>query len=131
MDLTPHIGIDESGKGDFFGPLCIAGVYVNAEQFAQLQKMGVKDSKSLGDNSIKKIALQIKGCCLYHIVRINPVKYNEIYAGFKNLNKLLAWGYATAIEKLIEKTECHEVIIDQFADEVCRFECIEEKMHRY
>ena len=27
--LAPRIGVDESGKGDFFGPLCIAGVYLN------------------------------------------------------------------------------------------------------
>lgn len=117
MDLTPRIGIDESGKGDFFGPLCIAGVFVNTEQFDQLQKIGVKDSKTLSDSSIKKIAFEIKQRCFFHIVRINPPKYNEIYASFKNLNTLLGWGHATAIEQLITKTGCQQVIVDQFADE--------------
>ncbi|MFI5343100.1 MAG: ribonuclease HIII [Chlamydiales bacterium] len=116
-DLTPHIGIDESGKGDFFGPLCIAGVFVNSDQFALLQSAGVKDSKNISDPSIRKIAAKIRSTCLYHVVRINPPKYNEIYANFQNLNKLLAWGHATAIEKLVEKSGCKEVIVDQFANE--------------
>lgn len=117
MDLTPRIGIDESGKGDFFGPLCIAGVYVKNEDFSLLKSLGVKDSKSLSDKAIKKIATEIQKICTCHIVRINPPKYNQIYADFKNLNRLLAWGHATTIENLVSKTECQNVIIDQFADE--------------
>jgi ribonuclease HIII len=116
-DVTPHIGIDESGKGDFFGPLCIAGVFAKEEDFAKLQEMGVKDSKALGDPAIQKIATKIRAHCLYHVVKINPAKYNQIYAEFKNLNRLLAWGHATTIEQLIEKSNCRDVIIDQFADE--------------
>jgi ribonuclease HIII len=117
MDLTSRIGIDESGKGDFFGPLCIAGVYVREDQFATLHALGVKDSKSLTDVAIHKLAKEIKKHCLYHIVKINPLKYNQIYADFKNLNRLLAWGHATTIEQLVQQTGCQEVIIDQFADE--------------
>lgn len=117
IDLTPRIGIDESGKGDFFGPLCIAGVYVTDDQFPMLQKIGVKDSKNLTDPAIRKIANEIKRTCLYHIVRINPLKYNQIYEDFKNLNSLLAWGHATAIEQLVEQSGCRQVIIDQFANE--------------
>jgi ribonuclease HIII len=117
INLTPHIGIDESGKGDFFGPLCIAGVYVKQEEFAILLALGVKDSKSLTDSTIAKLAKEIKKQCLHHIVRINPPKYNQIYADFKNLNRLLAWGHATAIEQLVVQSGCTQVIIDQFADE--------------
>lgn len=117
IDTSPRIGIDESGKGDFFGPLCIAGVYVQSDQFAKLQSMGVKDSKSLSDSTIRKLAKEIKSVCLFHIVKINPLKYNQIYAEFKNLNRLLAWGHATAIEQLVQQTGCQQVIIDQFADE--------------
>jgi ribonuclease HIII len=117
MDLTPRIGIDESGKGDFFGPLCVAGVYVQTEDFATLQALGVKDSKSLTDKTIRKLAKDIQRHCLYHIVKINPLKYNQIYADFKNLNRLLAWGHATTIEQLVQQSNCQNVIIDQFADE--------------
>lgn len=111
-----RIGIDESGKGDFFGPLCIAGVFAKGEDIPLLQSLGVKDSKNLTDNQIRKIALKIKEHFSYHLVRISPAKYNEIYSQFKNLNRLLAWGHATTIESLVEKTGCREVIVDQFAD---------------
>jgi ribonuclease HIII len=79
--------------------------------------MGVKDSKTLSDSAIRKLAKQIKSLCLTHLVRINPPKYNQIYLEFRNLNRLLAWGHATAIEQLVIKSHCHNVIIDQFADE--------------
>ena len=117
IDRTPRIGIDESGKGDFFGALCIAGVYVSEDQFPKLIEIGVKDSKLMSDAAIKRMGHEIKKHFVYHIVRINPPKYNQIYAEFKNLNKLLAWGHATAIEQLHARSNCHNVIIDQFADE--------------
>lgn len=117
IDLSPRIGIDESGKGDFFGPLCVAGVYAEGQDFEVLTDLGVKDSKQLSDNTIKKIAEKIRAKLRHHIVLINPPKYNEIYASFKNLNSLLAWGHATTIENLCEKTGCRKVTIDQFADE--------------
>jgi ribonuclease HIII len=101
MDLTPRIGIDESGKGDFFGPLCIAGVFAKADQYQKLHEIGVRDSKTISDRNINLIANQLKSHFLYHIVRISPAKYNEIYDNFRNLNRLLAWGHATTIEKLV------------------------------
>ena len=117
LDPTPRIGIDESGKGDFFGPLCIAGVYAQGNEIAHLKKLGVQDSKKLTPNSIVKIGKNIRKDFAHHIVKINPKKYNELYQQFHNLNRLLAWGHATTIEALVEKTQCQHVIIDQFADE--------------
>jgi len=116
-DQPPHIGIDESGKGDFFGPLCIAGVFADKGDSARLNTLGVKDSKKINDAMIIKIGKTIRADFSHHIVKINPKKYNELYAQFKNLNHLLAWGHATTIENLCEKTQCTSVIIDQFADE--------------
>lgn len=113
----PHIGIDESGKGDFFGPLCIAGVYASSDEIGKLKSIGVKDSKTLSESSIIKLGKKICQEFQHHIVKINPLKYNELYEQFNNLNKLLAWGHATAIEQLVTKTGCPEVIIDQFASE--------------
>jgi len=117
LDLSARIGVDESGKGDFFGPLCIAGVHAEGEAIKKLAEIGVKDSKKLSDISALKIAQKIKKDYLYHIVRIGPEKYNELYEKFGNLNLLLGWGHATVIEQLIEKTGCPHVIIDQFAAE--------------
>jgi ribonuclease HIII len=117
LDLTPRIGVDEAGKGDFFGPLCIAGVFAEGDGIKKLKEIGVKDSKNIADKKIIEIGRKIQTSCIHHIVRINPFKYNELYLQFKNLNNLLAWGHATIIEQLIEKSGCHNVIIDQFASE--------------
>lgn len=116
-NLIDHIGIDESGKGDFFGPLCIAGVFATTKEIPRLQAIGVKDSKKLTDAQIVVIGKKIQLEFQHHIVKINPLKYNELYEQFKNLNKLLAWGHATTIEQLVLKTNCQNVIIDQFASE--------------
>lgn len=115
--MPGHIGIDESGKGDFFGPLCIAGVYADSQGIAKLKALGVRDSKALSDAATLKLAKSIKAACAHHIVKINPQKYNELHTQFKNLNYLLAWGHATVIEQLVAKTGCRDVVVDQFANE--------------
>lgn len=117
FDPTARIGIDESGKGDFFGPLCVAGVYAEGSQIGKLKELGVRDSKTLNDQTILRLAARIKKECVHHIVKINPSKYNQLIVQFGNLNKLLAWGHATTIEMLSEKTGCKKIIVDQFADE--------------
>lgn len=117
VDETARIGIDESGKGDFFGPLCVAGVYASGEEIIKLKNLGVRDSKTLSETSILKIGDNIRKNFAHQIVKINPLKYNELIVQFGNLNRLLAWGHAVTIEQLVEKTACRKVIIDQFADE--------------
>lgn len=108
-----HIGVDESGKGDFFGPLVIAACYVGPEHLAELE--GVKDSKKLTDPVALKLAAKIKSVCPNSVVALGPAKYNELYAKFKNLNSLLAWGHARAIENVLEIQPANLVISDQFA----------------
>ncbi|MFQ5729376.1 MAG: ribonuclease HIII [Waddliaceae bacterium] len=117
IDKNARIGIDEAGKGDFFGPLCIAGVFASGENILKLKELGVRDSKSMSDNTIIKVANTIRKEHPYHVVKINPLKYNELYNKFRNLNHLLAWGHATTIEALVNKTHCSNVLIDQFAAE--------------
>ncbi|MEY9973848.1 ribonuclease HIII [Lysinibacillus sp. RC46] len=110
------IGTDESGKGDFFGPLVIAGVYVNKNNLELLRDLGVTDSKKLSDKKIADLATKIKQICPYNIVVIGNKKYNELYEKFNNLNKLLAWGHARAIENLLENNDCQYALSDQFGD---------------
>lgn len=117
IDATPRIGIDESGKGDFFGPLCIAGVFAQADEVAELIRIGVQDSKTLSDETVIKLAHKIREKFAHYIVRINPERYNDLYEQFRNLNRMLAWGHATTIEQLVIKTQCTNVVIDQFAAE--------------
>jgi ribonuclease HIII len=112
-----QIGIDESGKGDYFGPLVIAGVYVAADHEALLRDAGVRDSKAVADKKAATLAEQIRELCPFTVVAIGPERYNSLHASFKNLNKLLAWGHARAIENLLEKVECRRVVADQFGDE--------------
>src|SRR5262245_38242499 len=112
-----QIGIDESGKGDYFGPLVIAGVYVPHAKEAQLKALGVRDSKTLSDAKAIALAAQIRTQCPHTVVTIGPERYNALHTSMKNLNRMLAWGHARAIENLLEKVDCHRVVADQFGDE--------------
>lgn len=115
-DPEELIGTDESGKGDYFGPLVIAGVYVNAETAGKLRAIGVADSKKLSDKQIGSMAVQIKELCPFSTIVIGNEKYNELYGKIKNLNKLLAWGHARAIENVLGRVQCDFALSDQFGD---------------
>jgi len=118
--FEPHFGVDESGKGDFFGPLVIAGVYVDRGIARSLMDAGVQDSKRItSDARIRALADAIRKTTmgLFEVVLIGPAKYNELYEKFGNLNKLLAWGHARVIENLVaKKPDCPRSLSDQFAD---------------
>ena len=110
------IGVDESGKGDYFGYLVIAGVVADEDTAEKLRSIGVKDSKKLSDPNVQKIAAVVKKTCSHDIIRISPEKYNQLYKKFRNLNKLLAWGHARVIENLM-RDDIDHVVVDKFADE--------------
>lgn len=132
----PIIGTDESGKGDYFGPLVGAGVYVDEHSAKLLDFEGVKDSKELSNKKIEELAKKIMEICKgrYSIIEISPEKYNDLYDQLikekKNLNTLLAWGHAKAIEELLSKVECDIAIADQFADERFIVSKLQEKGKR-
>lgn len=112
-----HIGVDESGKGDFFGPLCIAGVLVNEKSEKLFLELGIKDSKKISDKKILELEKLIRANAIHSVVAISNGRYNELYANIKNLNKLLAWGHARVIENICENNECDYALSDQFGDE--------------
>jgi len=118
--FEPHFGVDESGKGDFFGPLVISGVYVDRGIARKLLDAGVVDSKRIGsDARIRALADTIRKSelGLVETVLIGPAKYNELYGKFANLNSLLGWGHARVIENLLgKKPDCPRSLSDQFAD---------------
>jgi ribonuclease HIII len=119
----PYIGTDESGKGDYFGPLVIAGMWVDQSVQNSLARLGVRDSKQLSDSKCRELAAKIRELFpgKYYIVEIPPERYNELHDQFlrekKNLNHLLAWGHARAIESLLGHQTCRQAIADQFGDE--------------
>lgn len=129
----PVIGSDESGKGDYFGPLVSACIYVDEKVASQLAALGVKDSKALSDTKILEIAREIRKNCQdkFVVVEISAERYNQIYAKLENekksLNDLLAWAHAKAIEELLSKVECQTAIVDQFAGEKLLLAKLQEK----
>ncbi|MFK7909795.1 MAG: ribonuclease HIII [Akkermansiaceae bacterium] len=129
--FEPHFGIDESGKGDFFGPLVIAGAYTDTKSTRALLDAGVMDSKRITSSAkIAKLAKIIRSTpgVAHEVVSIGPEKYNEMYASFKNLNRLLAWGHAKVIRMLADKVpSCPRALSDQFA----RKEVLERELARH
>ena len=114
--FTPHAGSDESGKGDYFGPLAVASVYVPTREVAEaLVRAGVRDSKALAPGLVGPLASLVKARCPHAVVTIAPPTYNETYARFGNLNHMLAWAHARAIEDLLAQTGVVPVLVDQFA----------------
>ena len=118
--FAPHFGVDESGKGDFFGPLVIAGVYTDRNIARAFMDAGIQDSKRIGsDQRIREFAGMIRHTpgALHSVVAIGPERYNQLYAKFGNLNRLLAWGHARIIENLLElRPDCPRALSDQFGN---------------
>ena len=122
-----RIGIDESGKGDYFGPLVIAAVFVTPALEQDLALMQVRDSKKISDGRILEMAPDIRLLCPQSLVAIGPQRYNELDAKIKNLNRLLAWGHARALENLLQQVDCDLAIADQFGDERLILNALQEK----
>jgi len=113
-----RIGSDESGKGDFFGPLVVAAFFMPEGQDEVLRELGVKDSKRTTDARCHEIAATLKRAYPYHsVVTVGPEKYNELWAKLRNLNRLLAWAHARAIENVLERVPAGKAVTDQFGDE--------------
>ncbi len=114
-----YIGTDESGKGDYFGPLVIAGVLADKESLKLLKEIGVKDSKQLSDASIKLLAKKIKSIIgeNYNIIAINPERYNNLFGKMRNVNRILGWAHAKVLENILEKHKVSQAISDKFGDE--------------
>ena len=115
---TPHMGIDESGQGDFFGPLVVASAYVDPTLAKAMEQIGVKDCKKLSDKQIFVIGAKLRallGVNRYKLVSISPESYNRLYAKIRNVNRLLSWAHARAIENLLTSMpNCPRAVADQF-----------------
>ena len=116
-----YIGTDETGKGEWYGPLVVVGTLLSSEQIKELRKMGVKDSKTLSQEQITVIADKLFQMGLKRCSRvILPESYNRLYKEFtsegKNSNDILAWAHSEVVKDLIEKagTPKVDVIIDKF-----------------
>src|SRR5205807_4243058 len=123
--LLPRLGVDESGKGDFFGPLCVAGVYVNEQVVSSWANMGIRDSKNISsDKRIRELAELIRDTpgCVSAVVPIGNEAYNRLYVKMRSVNTMLAWGHARVIENLMGQRHRMNppparAISDQFASD--------------
>ena len=118
----PHGGSDESGKGDYFGPLVVACCYVDealaerlrtlkveyfdAHDVKHVDEGGVRDCKLITNNVVLmrmgQMIRSLLGPGRFAVVKIGPAAYNRLYAKIRNINRLLAWAHGTCIEELLE-----------------------------
>ena len=133
--LAPHGGSDESGKGDYFGPLVVCCAYVDEKISAAIDeftytvtdkndnvrklKLEVKDCKKMSDVQVLVAGAKLRallGEDGYAVVKLGPAAYNRLYAKIGNINRMLAWAHGTAIEELLtKKRSVNRVVVDQFA----------------
>lgn len=112
-----RIGSDEAGKGDYFGPLVTAAVLVSRESEQTLLLSGVRDSKSISDETIRRLKPRIEVACPAATVPIGPKRYNELQNKLRTVNKVLGWAHARAIENILESHNCGLAVADQFGDQ--------------
>jgi ribonuclease HIII len=127
LKFQKRMGVDESGKGDIFGPLVVAAVVVDPNTELFLAKRGIKDSKELSDGVILELAQVIKENCPVEVLTILPQEYNDLYRQFNNLNRLLAWGHAQVITRLNEREKPSKAISDQFGDDALLIEALKKE----
>ena len=133
--LAAHGGSDESGKGDYFGPLVVCCAYVDEKVAAAIDefkyavtdkngnvrqlKLEVKDCKAMSDAAVLAAGAKLRallGPDGYAVVKLGPAAYNRLYAKIRNINRMLAWAHGTAIEELLtKKRSVKRVVVDQFA----------------
>jgi len=125
----PYIGTDESGKGDYFGPLVVAGVYLTPDSGKLLRSIGIRDSKELSDSQIRQFAAEIKKMneIMFDVVLISPEKYNQLYEKMGNLNTLMGWAHSRVIENLLVKCSAGEVISDKFGNEKIILDALQQR----
>jgi len=118
--VEPHIGVDESGKGDFFGPMVIASAYVDPQLANAMREMDVKDSKRItSDDKLLQVGANLRKLLgkRYSIIKIGPGAYNRLYLKMRSVNSILSWGHARAIENILsEVPDCPRAVSDQFGN---------------
>jgi len=109
-------GSDESGKGDYFGPLVVCAARVSKEQLGLLDELGVADCKALSDQKVLDATPLLRAAVDHEVISIGPERYNELYNKMgRNLNRLMAWAHARALENLITASPDIELaVVDRF-----------------
>ena len=120
VDFVSHIGVDEVGKGDYFGPLVVVACFVDEEFYKKVKALGVGHSKKFSDSRILKMYEEMKKYPYYYPSIVSPEEYNRLIKETGNVAILLAKQHSKVIEIALEdlkrkKKECKKVVIDQFS----------------
>lgn len=131
LEATALVGSDETGKGDYFGPLVVCAMRLEPADMDALRGGAVRDSKLVSDESVAKIAGVLRSRYPHAIARLDPPRYNELYARVRNVNELLADLHAQAIREVARPGD--HVLVDKFADErllKTRLANVDVKLHQ-
>jgi ribonuclease HIII len=120
------VGVDESGKGDFFGPLVVAAFLADESQTDALKALGVRDGKLIADKKLLQIDERLRADYAHIVIVVAPEEYNQKYAEIRNLNKLLAEGHAEVIHRLLADHSADLAVSDKFGKE----ELVEDALAR-
>lgn len=126
------LGSDEVGNGSYFGPLCVCAAYADKEHLDALKRLGVKDSKMLTDDQIRKMATAIKELIPYRLLVVSPEKYNEIQPKYNAVRMKVAL-HNQAIRLLLDQiapTKPEAILIDQFTSEANYMKYVKQEPQR-
>lgn len=113
------VGSDETGTGDFFGPVTVAACYVPTDKIELVRELGVKDSKQLTDDLMRQIAPDLKATLVHSVLTLGNVKYNEIQAAGNSQGKIKALLHNQALKHVLRKMNGEKpdyILVDQFAE---------------
>ncbi|MDO4667765.1 MAG: ribonuclease HIII [Streptococcus sp.] len=111
----PLIGSDEVGNGSYFGGLAVVASFVQPEEHAFLRQLGVGDSKTLTDSTIRSLAPILKNKITHQALLLSPQKYNEVIAEGYNAVSIKVALHNQAIFLLLQKgVEAKKIVIDAF-----------------
>lgn len=113
---SSHIGCDETGSGDFFGPLCVVACYIDERDYDWLRSINVRDPKEMSTQEIIDIARQIKDRIIYSLLILDNSHYNQMASSGKNLANIKAQLYNQAITNVMQKVamKVDKKVVNQF-----------------
>lgn len=112
------VGSDETGTGDFFGPVTVAACYVPSDKIELVRELGVKDSKQLTDDLMRQIAPDLEATLVHSVLTVPNPKYNEIQQQGNSQGKIKALLHNQALKHVLRKMEDEKpdcILVDQFA----------------
>lgn len=116
QDFDAHIGSDEVGKGDYFGPLVVCACYLSSQDHELVKSLGVVDSKKMSDGKMMEVGEKMAKVLKHSVRIISPEEYNEKSKSIGNVAIVLAKAHSEAISNLLPSvSDCKYIVIDQFS----------------